>query len=312
MASILHTAKFSAWSCSSEGSASTGHAQLILACLGITEYTEKGQSNVKDVTDDNAIITSILRNADSGYLLGDASSLPEIKQWMSLARSLTKDDLQAVDKRLSTKTYLVGHAFSVADVAVFVAIRVTCVDVVNDYANVQRWFDQVQHVCRRGVFEPVTITVKAVSQTVSKDAAAAGSKGKTNDTKLPPPPPVAAAVTPPAATTAGDGKTDKKEKKKETKAAAPAAEAPTEDVLGNKRVLFIIPNLTLPNTISFPQSHPLSPNLPQPHPTYLNLTQPCSTSPQLHLISFNTQPPLIRSIAVGHPSRSRGEMLEPS
>ena len=237
MASILHTAKFSAWSCSSEGTASTGHAQLILACLGLSEYTEKGQSNGKEVTDDNAIITSILRNAESSYLLGDASSLPEIKQWMSLARSLTKDDLQAVDTQLHMKTYLVGHAFSVADVAVFVAIRVTCVDVVNDYPNVQRWFDQVQHVCRRGVFEPVTIIVKAVSQTASKDAAAAGSKGKTNDANKPPPPPVAAVAAPTTAPTtiaAGEGKTDKKEKKKETKAAAPAAEAaPSEDTLGN-------------------------------------------------------------------------------
>ena len=239
MASILHTAKFSAWSCSSEGT-SNGHAQLILACLGLSEYTEKGQSNGKDVTDDNAIITSILRNAESGYLLGDANSLPEIKQWMSLARSLTKDDLQAVDTQLSMKTYLVGHAFSVADVAVFVAIRVTCVDLVNDYTNVQRWFDQVQHVCRRGVFEPVTITVKAVSQTASKDtAAAAGSKGKTNDANKPPSPPsvatAQATAAPPAA--AGEGKTDKKEKKKETKSAAPATEAaPAEDVLGNTHV----------------------------------------------------------------------------
>ena len=220
MASILHTAKFSAWSCSSEGT-SNGHAQLILACLGLSEYTEKGQSNGKDVTDDNAIITSILRNAESGYLLGDANSLPEIKQWMSLARSLTKDDLQAVDTQLSMKTYLVGHAFSVADVAVFVAIRVTCVDLVNDYTNVQRWFDQVQHVCRRDT------------------AAAAGSKGKTNDANKPPSPPsvatAQATAAPPAA--AGEGKTDKKEKKKETKSAAPATEAaPAEDVLGNTHV----------------------------------------------------------------------------
>lgn len=229
-ASILRTAKFTAWSCSAEGTAATGHAATILAVLGLSEFAEKGSNVVTDVADDNAIITAILRNAGSDYLLGDSSSLPEIKQFMSLARSLTTADLQYVDARLATRTYLVGQSFTVADAAVFVAIRVQCVDEVGGYANLARWFDQVQHVVRRGVFERITLVVTAkpaaavaaVAAAAPAGAGAAAGAGKGKGKEASGQPPAAAAG---GAATGEKQEKKKEEKKKETKSSAPAAEA---------------------------------------------------------------------------------------
>ena len=169
--SLVRTKRFATYSSSESGSATLAHVQTVLALLGLAGSVDAAPS--QDVADDNAIITSVLRSAGSEYLLGDSpSSLPQVKQWMSLARTFTADDLVALNAQLAARTYLVGHAFTVADVAVFVPIRMGCVDVVGGYAHVARWFDQVQHLVRRGVFEYVQVAVTAAATSAAAASAA--------------------------------------------------------------------------------------------------------------------------------------------
>jgi len=175
--SIVRTRKFATYSSSEGGASALTHVQTVLALLGLPGPAD---APANDVADDNAIITSALRSHGAEYLLGDApSTLPQVKQWMSLARTFTSDDLAALNTQLASKTYLVGHAFTVADVAVFVPIRVHCLAALGGYAHVARWFDQVQHVVRRGVFEHVQVTVTAAAAASANAAAAPAAAAAT-------------------------------------------------------------------------------------------------------------------------------------
>ena len=157
----------------------------------------------------------------------------EISQWTSLARTLKGSDLPGLDKSLTTRSYLVGNALSIADAAVYVALMTKEVDVTG-YKNISRFVLHIQNRVKavRGVkvlspstrptFIPSTLMAVVAAPTPKKDtttaSAADGGKDKEAD----------------------QGKRGKKEKKeKEGVSSSAPAPAPAADADLNPSLLDI-------------------------------------------------------------------------
>jgi aminoacyl tRNA synthase complex-interacting multifunctional protein 1 len=194
------------------------YASLILACLGLQRATEIRN----DVTEDNSVLSDSIRKANEPHLLGGSDLSAEVRQWLSVAKSLGPDDLTKIDASLSMGTYLAGNNFTVADVAVFVGIRSKYSSSVCKHHNLARWFDQIQHAhCRSGVFEPVDLKLSASAPLFTFTSAPGAAKGPEKS-------PDASGKPVSAAPGSADvGKKDDKKEKKET--------APTDDKKGGDK-----------------------------------------------------------------------------
>lgn len=109
---------------------------------------------------------------------GDAWTATQIEQWLEVyAQSLqtVNSALPAfVDQYLATKTYLVGQSLTLADIAVFLALRKATIDVA--LVNVARWVRLVQSQLPTELFAPLTVQFpsnKAAAQPAAKKADAA-------------------------------------------------------------------------------------------------------------------------------------------
>jgi methionine--tRNA ligase beta chain len=123
----------------------TDRISQILACLNLSK-------NDKEIisTEENSLLTEMIRNSNAINLLGGSDVKPvfaEIKQWMSVSQIMSIEDLSRINACLFMKSYLIGHEFTVADAAVFVAIRSKFCSSVADYPELSRWYDHIQHIC---------------------------------------------------------------------------------------------------------------------------------------------------------------------
>lgn len=160
----------------------------------------------------------------------------EISQWTSLARTLKASDLPGLDKSLTTRSYLVGNALSIADAAVYVALMTKEVDVTG-YKNISRFVLHIQNSVKavRGVkalspstrptFIPSSLMAAVVAApTPKKDtttaSAADGGKDKEADQGK-------------------KGKKEKKEKEGVSSSAPAPAPAPAADADLNPSLLDI-------------------------------------------------------------------------
>jgi tRNA-binding EMAP/Myf-like protein len=125
-------------------------ATRVLACAGLISSDELSSS------DDNAIIIDILRNANLHHLLGKSGSekdLADVMQWMDLSQTLTAGDLPKIEAALNMKSYLVGYTFTVADAAIYEAIRSKCASSVINFAEMSRWYSHMQNICPSAGFD---------------------------------------------------------------------------------------------------------------------------------------------------------------
>jgi hypothetical protein len=125
-------------------------ATRVLACAGLISSDELSSS------DDNAIIVDILRNAKLHHLLGKAGSekdLADVMQWLELSQALTAQDLPKIEASLYMKSYLVGYTFTVADAAIYEAIRSKCANLVVNFAEMSRWYSHMQNICPSAGFD---------------------------------------------------------------------------------------------------------------------------------------------------------------
>jgi aminoacyl tRNA synthase complex-interacting multifunctional protein 1 len=123
----------------------TDRISEILHCLNLSK-------NDKEVisTEENSMLTEMIRNSNAINLIGGSDVKPvfaEIKQWMSVSQIMSIEDLSKINACLFMKSYLIGHEFTVADAAVFVAIRSKFNASVAKYPELSRWYDHIQHIC---------------------------------------------------------------------------------------------------------------------------------------------------------------------
>ena len=125
-------------------------ATRVLACAGLISSDELSSS------DDNAIIVEILKNAKLNHLLGKSESkedLAEVMRWMELSQTLNAEDLPKIEASLYMKSYLVGYTFTVADAAIYEAIRSKCPTLVVNFAEMSRWYSHMQNICPSAGFD---------------------------------------------------------------------------------------------------------------------------------------------------------------
>jgi tRNA-binding EMAP/Myf-like protein len=203
-------------------------ATRVLACAGLISSDELSSS------DDNAIIIDILRNAKLHHLLGKSGSekdLADVMQWMELSQTLTAGDLPKIEASLNMKSYLVGYTFTVADAAIYEAIRSKCASSVVNFAEMSRWYSHMQNICPSAGFDTMKFGSPAshfICLPTSNAAAPRAQKSSPltqSDVKVESVVAVAASVVETAATlpveSASEVKKEKKEKKeKKTDAVA--------------------------------------------------------------------------------------------
>ena len=122
----------------------SARATRILACAGLLSYDELSS------TDDNAVIVDILRNSKRPHLLGDLNSpevLAEVNRWLTTSQNLSAEDLPTIESALFMRSYLVGYTFTVADAAVYEAIRGKCTASVRNFRELSRWYNHMQSIC---------------------------------------------------------------------------------------------------------------------------------------------------------------------
>ena len=126
----------------------------ILTCIGY-DCTSSSNSSIGYVKGSSMIITTLNGNDKFKHLLGsNGEQYAEVTSWLSLVGSLLSEgsscfphsDLVKIDNILLTKSYLVANGFTVADVALYVAINQS-IGSCHQYKNLIRWFDHVQHIC---------------------------------------------------------------------------------------------------------------------------------------------------------------------
>ena len=125
-------------------------ATRVLACAGLLSYDEISSP------DDNTLILEIIRNANLQHLLGNPNSekeRSEVCDWLSQSQTLSETDLPKIEKSLYMKSYLVGYTFTIADAAIYEAIRDKCDKSVSKFPELSRWFDHMQHTCLSAGFE---------------------------------------------------------------------------------------------------------------------------------------------------------------
>lgn len=123
----------------------SGRVTEILACVKLSY-------SIKDIesTEENSIITEIIRKSNAYNLIGgsgESTIFAEIKQWMSLSQDLTEEDLIKINACLLVKSYLVGHSYTISDVAVFVSIKNKFINSLVNYPEICRWYDHIQSIC---------------------------------------------------------------------------------------------------------------------------------------------------------------------
>jgi tRNA-binding EMAP/Myf-like protein len=125
-------------------------ATRVLACAGLLSYDEILSP------DDNTLILEVIRNANLQHLLGNPNSekeRSEVCDWLSQSQTLSETDLPKIETSLYMKSYLVGYTFTIADAAIYEAIRDKCVSSVSKFPELSRWFDHMQHTCLSAGFE---------------------------------------------------------------------------------------------------------------------------------------------------------------
>ncbi|XP_034026940.1 eukaryotic translation elongation factor 1 epsilon-1 [Thalassophryne amazonica] len=104
------------------------------------------------------IACQLVKEAKRPELLGDsAENRAVVQQWLEYRvtklNSCTKEDVKTILKDLNLylqdKVYLVGHQFTLADILIYYGIHPLMVDLSvqekEQYENVTRWFDHIQH-----------------------------------------------------------------------------------------------------------------------------------------------------------------------
>lgn len=103
-------------------------------------------SNVQipaEITQDDArLIEAVKLGTDLKVAPITAETLPQILMYLGLAPVA----LEKINENLATSSFLVGDRLSLADAAVFYSLQKTEVDTLKKFANVARWFDNVQNV----------------------------------------------------------------------------------------------------------------------------------------------------------------------
>lgn len=137
-------------------SSSSSRLSSIINCLKIDSYVLSKEIT----TSENSLLISTLdSNHSYKHLLGN--SVAEVSQWLSLSQSFKIDDLKSINEWLLLKSYLVSNNFTVADVAVYVAI---CSDskaltTINDceLLELKRWFNHIQYTCKHSNLSNINI-----------------------------------------------------------------------------------------------------------------------------------------------------------
>jgi len=179
----------------------------ILKCCGCNTSTSSNNS----LKGNSLIITSLDSDSRFKHLLGGTNNqiYSEITSWLtfvgsllssssSSSSSLKEKDLLKIDSILVNKSYLVGNSLTVADIAMFVCIRLSLSkDFFSKCGNIQhlaRWFDHIQHLCctnsnydiisfSNNLISLFPISLKATSSPVTTQITQPSSKSNDKDIK---------------------------------------------------------------------------------------------------------------------------------
>ena len=118
--------------------------EQVLSCAGIT-FTGTNTPSYEE----NTAIKAAVAASHKTHLLGhNAREKLEVDMWLTFsANAMNKDLLSALNSTLLYKTFLVGCSFSLADIAVHVAVASTSR---NGFANICRWDNHI----RNFLFQP--------------------------------------------------------------------------------------------------------------------------------------------------------------
>ena len=109
-------------------------AQLIVNALGGSGATSSsGLSEIRSFVD-----AKFGKGSDS-----------EIAQWLSVARSISSADFDAINIAVEGKTYLAGGAFGIADAALYVSLATSKdASLVTNHRSLTRYISHVQSLCK--------------------------------------------------------------------------------------------------------------------------------------------------------------------
>lgn len=195
--------------------------EQVLSCAGIT-FTGTNTPSYEE----NTVIKAAVAASHKTHLLGhNAREKLEVDMWLTFsANVMNKDLLSALNSTLLYKTFLVGCSFSLADIAVHVAVASTSR---NGFANICRWDNHI----RNFLFQPCGEVQMASSSSATfvpvavMDSVYAASKAA----------PTAAPSSAPAAATAAPA--DKKQKTDKKASAAPKEAVKEEPAAAGENAL---------------------------------------------------------------------------
>mmetsp|Transcript_9082 Transcript_9082/g.13532 ORF Transcript_9082/g.13532 Transcript_9082/m.13532 type:complete len:397 (-) Transcript_9082:44-1234(-) len=170
----------------------------VLSCLGVPKA-------LTDASEPGTIIKVSVESASTfpSILLGgsDATSQAEVSMWLSFAiknfidleksgLQLLSEAMKNLDSVLLTKSYFVGHKYTVADAAIYNYLAGAQIENIITFTNVARWFDNIQHIFRKfdknlelKSFPKKTNLISCFQFTPSTTSSASATNAVTSDTK---------------------------------------------------------------------------------------------------------------------------------